>query len=97
MQQTVVYILLLYVVLINLITVFLICTDKKRAINGKWRIREHTLFLFAFLGGTPGALLAMVWRRHKIKKPRFLLPMLFFLLTNSFAIIWITGRLINLT
>lgn len=97
MQQTVVYILLLYVVLINLIAGVLIYIDKKRAIDGKWRIKERTLFLFAFLGGTPGALLTMVWRRHKIKKPRFLLPMLFFLLTNSFAVIWITGRLINLT
>ena len=39
--------------------------DKNRAINHKWRIKEATLFLIAFLGGGIGSTLGMFFFRHK--------------------------------
>ncbi len=41
--------------------------DKNRAINHKWRIKEATLFLIAFLGGGIGSTLGMFFFRHKTK------------------------------
>ena len=41
--------------------------DKNRAINPKWRIKEATLFLIAFLGGGIGSTLGMFFFRHKTK------------------------------
>lgn len=45
--------------------------DKWKARGGKERIRESTLQWFAFLGGWPGALLAMRTFRHKTVKRSF--------------------------
>jgi len=41
--------------------------DKKRAQNGKWRISEKALFLFALLGGAIGGTAGMLIFRHKTK------------------------------
>lgn len=66
-----------YVAVLSLITFFIFGIDKYKAINQKGkrvdRIPEKTLFLFSFLGGTFGAVLAMVLFRHKIKKGEFLI------------------------
>ncbi|MEG1519384.1 MAG: DUF1294 domain-containing protein [Clostridia bacterium] len=51
----------------NVIAYALMGIDKKRAIQGKWRIKEATLFLFALLFGGVGATCGMVSFRHKTK------------------------------
>lgn len=55
----------------NSITLILIKMDKQRSIRGKWRIRERTLFISAFLFGGVGILLGMYIFRHKTKRWRF--------------------------
>jgi uncharacterized membrane protein YsdA (DUF1294 family)/cold shock CspA family protein len=45
--------------------------DKAAAKNGKWRIKENTLHLFALAGGWPGALFAQNKLRHKSSKGEF--------------------------
>lgn len=57
--------LILYLVLINCLSFGLMAADKARAVRGKWRIRERTLFLAAAAGGSLGGLLAMFFFRHK--------------------------------
>ena len=47
--------------------------DKHRAKSGAWRIPEARLFLWAFLGGAPGALLGMLSLRHKTRHWTFVL------------------------
>lgn len=61
----------LFFLLVNAITFALYFSDKRRAINNKYRIREKTLIMFTlFLGGL-GALLAILFLRHKTKKRKF--------------------------
>ena len=56
-----------YLVIINLVGIFVMWADKRKAKKGAWRIKEKTLFLVAFLGGSLGTTLGMYWFRHKTK------------------------------
>ena len=47
--------------------------DKKKAIKGKWRIKESTLLMLALVGGSIGAIIGMYAFHHKTQKPRFFL------------------------
>ena len=49
----------------------LYASDKSAATEGRWRIKENTLQLFALLGGWPGGLAAQQLLRHKSKKQEF--------------------------
>ena len=51
----------------SLITYVAFAIDKRRAMNGGWRLRESTLHLMELLGGWPGAILGMMLIRHKTK------------------------------
>lgn len=61
----------IYLIVINLIAFLAMYIDKKRAKYGKWRIKEHTLFVLALLGGSVGAIAGIYTFRHKTKKARF--------------------------
>ena len=56
---------------INLWTILRFWQDKQRSIAGEWRIPEAQLLQLAMLGGSPGALLARHWFRHKTRKEPF--------------------------
>lgn len=60
-----------YLILINFMTFLLFGEDKKCAVKQKCRISERTLLLFAFFGGSVGALSGMYIFRHKIRKWKF--------------------------
>lgn len=53
---------------VSAITYGMYADDKKRAINGEWRIPESWLHLCELLGGWPGAFLAQKRLRHKCSK-----------------------------
>jgi uncharacterized membrane protein YsdA (DUF1294 family) len=55
--------------------------DKKKAVNGQWRIPEATLLLTGLIGGAVGSLIGMKFFHHKTKKP------LFFILVPVFVIL----------
>lgn len=76
--------LLFYLLIINAVSCYLMYADKKRAKNHRWRIRESTLFLSSFLGGSIGSLLGMYWFRHKTKHLSFRLGMPAILLFHLF-------------
>ena len=45
--------------------------DKEKAKKNRWRIKENTMFMTAFLGGAAGVLSGMKIFHHKTKKPAF--------------------------
>ena len=74
--------ILIYLVAINLITFVTMYVDKKKAIWGKWRIKESTLFTLVFLGGGIGGIAGMYLFRHKTKKTRFVIGFPLILITE---------------
>lgn len=64
-MQPIGWILVLYLAAVNLLGAGAVVLDKWCAQHGRWRIRERTLFLYAWLGGCPLVYLAMKLCRHK--------------------------------
>ena len=67
---------LYYLLALNTITFFIYGYDKAIALymaKKLSRVSEHTLLIFALLGGSIGSLIAMFVFRHKIKKISFML------------------------
>lgn len=60
-----------YAVFANLLTYAAFAVDKRRAVQGGWRMPERTLLLLATLGGWPAAKLAQHRLRHKTRKQPF--------------------------
>ena len=66
-----IYIVLIYLAVINIVTFFVYGIDKWRAKRSKWRIEESTLLWLAALGGSIGALLGMKAWHHKTLHKKF--------------------------
>ena len=65
--------LYLYFAAINILSIAVTVSDKRRAKKHKRRIRERTLFLFAFLGGSLSMYVTMRLIRHKTLHKSFML------------------------
>ncbi|CAN5237225.1 hypothetical protein BH10PSE14_BH10PSE14_43790 [soil metagenome] len=65
------FLLAIPLILLNGWTVLRSWQDKQRAISGARRIPEADLLGLALIGGSPGALLARRWFRHKTRKEPF--------------------------
>ena len=65
------FLLLYYLLGINIITFILYGVDKYKAQKNKWRIPEKTLILFAVFGGSIGALLGIKVFHHKTLHKKF--------------------------
>ena len=52
---------------VSFLTYIVYGVDKRRAVEGKWRIPEKVLLSMSFLGGAVGGYLAMKTLRHKTK------------------------------
>ena len=64
---------------LNIISMFMFFSDKRKAVKGKWRTTENALLFSAFLGPF-GATLGMHLAHHKTNKPKFKLVYLFLIL-----------------
>lgn len=65
--------LIIYFIIINLFTFFVMWIDKNRAKKGKWRVPENTLLLLVLLGGGIGGITGMYLFRHKTQKAKFVI------------------------
>ena len=72
-MSTPAYILISYLVIINIGSFVIYTVDKGRSKRRMWRVTEATLLTLAALGGSAGAFLAMHFMHHKTKHPRFYL------------------------
>jgi uncharacterized membrane protein YsdA (DUF1294 family) len=68
--------LLIFLVIVNAISLIFFIVDKFRSMRGGWRIPESRLMFVAFFGPF-GAYAAMLLFRHKTRKPKFLLVPIF--------------------
>lgn len=64
-------IFVLIVIIINIVSFSLMGIDKRKAERSKWRIKESTLILSAFLLGGIGSFAGMQVFRHKTKHIKF--------------------------
>lgn len=69
------YAAIIYLVLMNIIGLFLMGLDKSKAKRHAWRIPERTLFLASLLGGSIGTWAGMYLFRHKTKHWYFVVGM----------------------
>ena len=92
-----------YVIIINIIGLFSMLIDKRRAIKNqiavakqlrlyKWRIPEKTLFLIAILGGSIGSNIGMRLFRHKTKHWYFVFGMPAILIIQLVIIFLVLGK-----
>lgn len=69
------YAAIIYLILMNMIGLFLMGLDKSKAKRHAWRIPERTLFLASLLGGSIGTWAGMYLFRHKTKHWYFVVGM----------------------
>ncbi|MGN1399851.1 MAG: DUF1294 domain-containing protein [Erysipelotrichaceae bacterium] len=72
-----------YLTFINLSAFIVYGIDKYKSIHKKWRIKESTLLMFAFLMGSFGSLCAIGFWHHKSKHPKFII------INSLLSIVWI--------
>ena len=65
------WILLIYLLCMNIWAFAAFGWDKRKARKEQWRTPEKKLMILAALGGSIGALLGMCFFHHKTKKIRF--------------------------
>jgi uncharacterized membrane protein YsdA (DUF1294 family) len=69
------YILIGYLIAVNLLGFAVCAADKRAAVKHTRRVRERTLFTVAFLGGALGIWLSMLTFHHKTRKLKFMVFM----------------------
>ena len=74
--------LLGYILFINIFSLMIMCIDKKKARERRWRVSESSLMILGFLGGSIGLLAGMYVLRHKTKHVKFTLGVPMLLLLN---------------
>ena len=67
------FILAIYLILINLIAVIVTIYDKLCAVKRRWRVKESTLLLLSALGGSICMYITMLLIRHKTRHIKFML------------------------
>ena len=77
----VISVLIIYFILVNLLGLYAMYSDKLRAKKRAFRIPEATLFAIAIIGGSIGCIIGMYTFRHKTQHLRFVygLPLILIL------------------
>ena len=79
MMQNILWIVIIYLAVMNVVGLAAMGMDKAKAKSGAWRIPEKTLFLFSIIGGSLGTWAGMYLFRHKTKHWYFVvfMPLIF--------------------
>lgn len=82
--------MLVYLILINALSLALMLADKQKARKNRWRIPERVLIAVAILGGSLGAMIGMNLFRHKTLHPKFSigLPVIFAVQAVTCVLLW---------
>ncbi len=79
-----------YIIFINILGLWAMWSDKRKAKRGKWRISEHALMMICLFGGGFGTISGMYLFRHKTKKLKFSVGMPTILISEIALIIYLT-------
>lgn len=84
------YLLWVYLGIVNVAGFILPVVDKRRAKKDRWRIRESTLFLISALGGSVAMYISMRLFHHKTKHKRFMIgiPVIIVLQLGALFAVW---------
>ena len=84
------YLLWVYLGIVNVAGFILPAVDKRRAKKDRWRIRESTLFLISALGGAVAMYISMRLFHHKTKHKRFMIgiPVIIVLQLGAVFAVW---------
>ncbi|WP_164463437.1 DUF1294 domain-containing protein [Chryseobacterium balustinum] len=80
----------------NLIAFTVFGLDKWKATHHKRRFSEFSLLILTFLGGTVGAILAIMIFRHKVSKKSFLWKFGIIILIQIFIILFFKFKILNI-
>ena len=80
--------ILIYLVIINILGFFIMWIDKRKAVKGRWRISEKTLFIITALGGGIGTTAGMYIFRHKTQKLNFVIGFPFITILEIIGIVY---------
>ncbi len=80
------YVLIGYLLAVNIAGFAVCAADKRAAVRHARRIRERTLFAFAFLGGALGVWLSMLAFHHKTRKLKFMVFVPIALIAQAVAV-----------
>ena len=84
--------LLVYLILINAVSMILMLIDKIKAIKNLWRIPERTLLGVCAIGGSLGGLIGMKLFRHKTLHLRFSIGIPVMLAVHIVLLIMLAAR-----
>lgn len=82
----------LWLLAINLAALAAFGVDKRRARDGRRRLRERDLLLLALIGGSGGAWLGRGLFRHKTRKPGFSLALALVTAGQIAILLWLVTR-----
>ena len=83
---------LVYLLVMNVVGFAVMGIDKYKAIKGRWRVPEKTLFLLSILGGSVGTWAGMYAFRHKTKHWYFVIGMPAILFLQIALVIYLNLR-----
>ena len=93
MDEYIKYILIIYLVIINITSFVIMGIDKKRARNKEWRISEAALFTTALLFGSLGSNIGMRFFRHKTRHWYFVIFMPLILVVQVVILAFVINKL----
>lgn len=89
------YILIGYIIIINIISFFIMLYDKKQAIYHNFRISEKTIFIVSLLLGGIGTYVGMYVFRHKTKHLKFTIGIPIVIILNIISVFYIFNYLMT--
>lgn len=85
--------LIIYLIIINLVSVVITAKDKLNAIAHKTRISEFMLMFVASMGGSIFMFLTMLIIRHKIRHPKFMYGIPFIIVIQLLLLAFILEKI----
>ncbi len=85
--------IIIFYIVVNLLGLVLMASDKIRAMEHRFRIPESVLLILSLIGGAFGTLTGMFLFHHKIRKPLFRvgIPALLLLHVVSWAVLMLSA------